>query len=151
MISENRHLSLIANLEKVMTFNYDDLTPEHFSASIDWIAKMSDATKWTLADEEVSLLLGINVAEYAEMRKMAFEGIPFSLRTESAERISLLLHMWKKLNSLGFDEQTSISIFNRPNNSKLLKGKSIKRFLLEGNSLGEFYAVNLYLESISEI
>ena len=134
-----------------MTFNYDDLTPEHFSASINWIAKMSDSTKWALTNEEASFLLGMNVEEYAEARKMAYEGIPFSLRIELAERISLLLQIWKKLNSLGLDEQTSISVFNKPNSSKLFKGKSIKLFLLENNSLTAFYAVNLYLQSVSEI
>ena len=134
-----------------MTFNYDDLTPEHFSASINWITKMSDPSKWDLTNEEASLLLGMNVGEYAETLKMACEGIPFSLRIESAERMSLLLQIWKKLNSLGFDEQTSISVFNQPNSSKLFKGKPIKLFLLESNSLTVFYAVNLYLQSVSEI
>lgn len=134
-----------------MTFNYDDLTPEHFSASINWIAKMSDSTKWALTNEEASFLLGMNVEEYGEARKMAYEGIPFSLRIELAERVSLLLQIWKKLNSLGLDEQTSISVFNKPNSSKLFKGKSIKLFLLENNSLTAFYAVNLYLQSVSEI
>lgn len=134
-----------------MTFSYGDLTPEHFSASINWIVEMSDATKWALTNEEAALLLGMNEGEYAQARKMAYEGIPFLLRIESAERISLLLQIWKTLNLLGFDEQTSISVFNKPNSNKLFKGKSIKLFLLESDSLTEFYAVNLYLQSVSEI
>lgn len=151
VVIEMPPLSLIAKFGKVMTFEYGDLTPSHFSASINWIVEMSDATKWALTNEEAALLSGMNVGEYAEARKMAYECTLFALRAKSTERISLLLQIWRKLDALGFDERTSISVFNKPNNSKLLKGESIKVFLLESNSLTGFYAINLYLESISEI
>jgi hypothetical protein len=130
-----------------MTFSYDDITPEHCAACIKWVTKMSTPTEWDLTISEVAILLGMNVSEYVETQNMASESLPFLLRAESAERISLLLGISKRLHLLGLDEKTSISAFNRINNGKLMKGKSIKNFLLEENSLPAFYAVNLYIES----
>ena len=131
-----------------MTFHYSDLTPQHFATSIAWVSDMSAPTKWNLTTEETAILIGMDFREYLETRKMANEGQPFSLQPEVAERISLLLGIWKRLQLLGFDEETAIAVFNRPNTGELLNGKSIKLFLLESNSLAKYYAVNLYLEKI---
>lgn len=130
-----------------MALSYDELTAEHFEACMNWIAKMSSPTKWNLSTEEVAILLGMNVGEYNEMKDMSRKDHSFSLRNESAERISLLLGIWKRLQLLGFDEPTAISVFNRANKGELLRGKSIKQFLLENNSTAAFYSVNIYLET----
>ena len=129
-----------------MTVHYSDLTPRHFAASIAWVSDMSAPTKWNLTTEEIAILVGMNFREYLEIRKMANEGQSFSLQPEVAERISLLLGIWKRLQLLGFDEEMVIAVFNRPNTGELLNGKSIKLFLLESSSLAEYYAVNLHLE-----
>ncbi len=130
-----------------MTFNYNDITSEHYAACIKWATKMSATTEWNLTSNEMAALLNMDTAEYIEIQKKADEGIPFSLRNESTERISLLLRISKRLHLLGLDEQTSISLFKKANNGNLLKGKSIRQFLLESNSVASFYAVALYLES----
>lgn len=129
-----------------MTFNYADLTPQHFAASVNWISKMSAPNKWNLTPEEIAILVGMNIREYLEIQKMANKDQLFLLQPEAAERLSLLLGIWKRLQLIGVDEETAIAIFNKPNTGELLNGKSIKLFLLESSSLAEYYAVNLYLE-----
>ncbi|WP_323816469.1 hypothetical protein [Cellvibrio sp. NN19] len=129
-----------------MTFNYADLTPQHFVASINWIWKMSAPSKWNLTPEEIAILIGMNVREYLEIQKMANEDQSFLLQPDVAERLSLLLGIWKRLQLMGFSDDTAIAVFNRKNNGELLNGKSIKSFLLESSSLAEYYAVNSYLE-----
>lgn len=130
-----------------MTFNYDALTPEHFSAGIRWIAKMSEKSRWNLTTKEAAILVGMKFNAYIETQKMASEGRSFSLQAGTAERISLLLGISKRLQSIGVDEMLATSMFNRVNNGELLSGKSIKKFLLESDSVAAFYAVNEYLEA----
>lgn len=129
-----------------MTFNYDSLTPEHFAASITWLSKVSDETRWNLTTAEAAVLIGMNLSEYIEIQKMASDGRSFSLQTGTIERLSLLLGTFRRLQLMGFDERTATSLFNKANNGELLRGKSIKNFLLESNSLAAFYAVNVYLD-----
>lgn len=130
-----------------MLFSFDRVTPEHCTACIKWVTKMGAPNRWNLTASEMAILLGMNVSEFIEIQKMTHQGIPFLLRNESSERISLLLGMHKRLSLLGLDEQTSVLVFNRANDGELLKGKSIKNFLLERKSLEALYAVNLYLET----
>lgn len=130
-----------------MTFNYDSLTPEHFAASINWISKMSAETRWNLTTDEAAILIGMNLSEYIEIQKMASDGRSFSLQAGTAERLSLLLGTFRRLQLMGLDERTATPLFNKANNGGLLAGKSIKNFLLESNSLAAFYAVNVYLDA----
>ena len=143
----DNHSNLIGPTGASMAFHFYELTPQHYIASINWISKISSPSEWNLTAEEVAILLGMNVSEFIRLQEMALEANEFSLRRESAERISLLLGIWKRLQLLGFDEKTAIHAFNRVNTGELMKGKSIKIFLLENNSMAAFYAVNIYLQA----
>jgi hypothetical protein len=44
----------------------------------------------------------------------------------------------------------AIGMFNQPNSGALLKGQSIKTYLLEANNIDAFYEIKRYLHSYSQ-
>lgn len=127
-----------------------DLTQDHLITSIQWIVKMGEHDRWNLTSEEIAALLGgIKVETYQDMRHRAASGLPITMTSDTVERLSLLLGIWKALQLLVPHERPDLALtwFNKPNSSPLLNGMSIKHYLLENNTLEGFYVVRDYLSS----
>ncbi|RYY02145.1 MAG: hypothetical protein EOO53_14000 [Gammaproteobacteria bacterium] len=127
-----------------------DLTQDHLTTSVQWISKMSSQERWNLTTEETAALLGgIEGKTYKAMQQRAESGLPITMTPDTVERLSLLLGIWKALQLLVPVERPDLAFewFNKPNNSPLLQGKSIKDYLLENNTLESFYTVRDYLNS----
>ncbi len=128
----------------------DDLTQDHLITSILWVTKMSERNRWNLTPEEIAALLGgITIESYQDMCHRAESGLSITMTPDTVERLSLLLGIWKALQLLVPVERPDLAFewFNKPNNSPLLQGKSIKDYLLENNTLESFYTVRDYLNS----
>lgn len=129
-----------------------NLSQEHLSASINWIAAMSAPDKWDLsADEAADLLGGITVKTYHDIKHKAANGLPVNINRDMAERLSLLLGIWKALQIITPSNRKDLAYawFNQANKSHVLMGKSIKEYLLERKSIEALYAVRRYLDSMS--
>ena len=132
--------------------NIEDITQEDLAVSIQWFARMSAPERWNLTDAEISSLLGETIENYQEIQMRVKLGLPFELPVETILRLSLLLGIWKELQLLvpAGREGLAFTWFNKPNNSPVLKGKTIKNYLLENNTLDGFYIVRSYLDSKSQ-
>lgn len=137
-----------------MTISIANLTSEHFCTSIKWIAMMSDSKRWNLSDEQVARLIAIDsVAIYKEILEKAEADALEKLPSETIERLSLLLGMWKCLQFLAPHQRIDLAFcwFSKANNHEMFQNKSIKDYLLNGNSMNDFYKVKRHLESILQI
>lgn len=128
--------------------NNMDLTQNHLIAGIKWISLMSDTDRWDLTDEQVANLLGeIDVKEYVKLREKAEQDQNLVVSTEMIERLSLLLGIWKNLQLLVPSSRPDLAYtwFKKPNTGSMLKGRSIKDYLLESKDINTFHAVKQYL------
>lgn len=130
--------------------NANNLTQDHLRAGVKWITKMSEPLRWNLIDTEVAALLGIVPVEtYQDLRHRAESGLSIRMTSDTIERLSLLLGIWKALQLLVPPERQDLAFawFNKPNSSPLLKNTSIKNYLFENNTIKSFYVVRDYLDS----
>jgi hypothetical protein len=133
-----------------MTDNLESLTREHLASSIQWISEMSGPDRWNLKDEEVATLLGgIDIAIYEDLKCRAANGQPLTLTMDIVQRLSLLLGIWRSLQLIVpvNRQDLAYSWFGIANNSPLLNGKSIKDYLLDMKTIDAMYAVKRYLDS----
>jgi hypothetical protein len=126
-----------------------DLTPEHFSAAVQWISKMSSPGCWNLTNEEVARLLAVQPAIFTEMQRKALNGEPVTLTSDTIERLSLLLRVWKGLNLFVPHERQDLALqwFSKATTAPTFNNKSIKDFLLESNTVESFCVVITYLRA----
>lgn len=133
-----------------MTNDLKALTQEHLASSIQWISEMSSPDRWDLKDREVAILLGvIDLKIYEDMKRRARNGNPLALTIDTAERLSLLLGIWRSLQMIVPVDREDLAYawFSTPNNGPLLMGKSIKNYLLDIKTVEAMYAVRKYLDS----
>ena len=131
--------------------NVEDITQEHLAVTIQWLAKMSTPECWSLTDAEAASLLGETIENYKKIQQRVKLSLPVELTVETILRLSLLLGIWKELQLLvpTGREDLAFTWFNKPNNSPILRGRTIKSYLLENNTLDGFYIVRSYLNSQS--
>lgn len=128
------------------------ITPQHTIAAVNWIASMSSKDKWNLTAEDVANLLGdISVETYQEIKQKAALNIAVELTSDTIERLSLLLGIWKTLQLIAPNTRTELAYasFNQPIDNPIFVGKSIKEHLLEANRIESLYTVRRYLEAIA--
>lgn len=126
---------------------------EHLAAAISWMSEMCLPEKWGISDIEASTLLGLEKqVSFSELRTQAANNETLSLSNETIQRLSLLLGIWKHLQILApaGRRDLAIGMFNQPNSGTLLKGQSIKTYLLETNNIDAFYEIKRYLQSYSQ-
>lgn len=127
-----------------------DLTQDNLITSIQWISKMSSPERWNLNDAEVATLLGgITFETYQDMQHRAERGLPITMTPDTAERLSLLLRIWKGLNFFVPHQRKDLAFqwFSKPTTNPTFKNKSIKDFLLESNTIESFCEVITYLRA----
>lgn len=124
-------------------------TQDHLSAGIQWIATMCESDKWTLADEEVEILLGIDAATYQNMKRNVAESKPISMTQDTVERLSLLLGIWKALQLIvpADRKDFAFSWFNKPINGSIFMDRSMKEYMLEKKTIVAMHEVRNYLDS----
>jgi hypothetical protein len=126
---------------------------EHITAAIGWMSEMCVAENWNISDEEARTLLSLGEhGSFSELRTQAANNETLSLSDETIQRLSLLLGIWKHSQILApaGRKDLALSVFNRPNSGALLKGQSIKTYLLEANNIDAFYEIKRYLQSYSQ-
>lgn len=127
-----------------------DLTQDHLITSIKWISMISSQDRWNLTDEEAAALLGgIEVETYKEMQQRAECAQPITMTPDTAERLSLLLGIWKGLNFFVPHQRKDLALqwFSKPTTNPTFNNKSIKDFLLESNTIESFCEVITYLRA----
>jgi len=127
----------------------DNLTHDHLITGVQWISKMSEPDRWNLTNNEIACLLAIEETTFHELQRKALNGHPVALTSETLERLSLLLGIWKALNLFVPHERQDLAFewFSKPTKSPDFNHKSIKDFLLESNTIESFDAVITYLRS----
>lgn len=129
--------------------NSPEVTQEYLADGIQWLAHMAAQEQWNLNDAEVaSLLGGINVELYRDLKRKAFQGEKLTVTWDMVERISLLLALSKSLLILAPTDLHAITWFNKPNSGSFLKNQSAKDYLLSHPSLTDLKALNDYLTSL---
>ncbi|RYY02299.1 MAG: hypothetical protein EOO53_11895 [Gammaproteobacteria bacterium] len=126
-----------------------DLSPEHFTAAVLWISKMSSPDGWNLTAEEVARLLGLESATFTEMQRNALNDEPVMMTCDAAERLSLLLQISKALNLFAPHQRQDLALqwFSKTTTNPTFNNKSIKGFLLESNTVESFCEVITYLRA----
>jgi hypothetical protein len=148
----NRLIAMkLATQNKAAPLTLDTLSQDHIAVSINWFMDMSSADKWNLTHDEVcDLLGGIPKRTLYDLRKKAESNLPVSINRDMAERLSLLLGIWKALQIIVPTSRRDLAYkwFNQPNTSLVLMGKSIKEFLIERKSIEGLYTVRRYLDAM---
>ena len=141
---------MVTVMDKPIVNSISDVTQDHLITGILWITKMGSPERWNLTAAEIAALLGgLTVDAHQEMLRRTECGLPITMTPDTVERLSLLLGIWKALQLLVpiGRQDLAFNWFNKPNNSPLLNGMSIKYYLLENNTLESFYTVRDYLNS----
>lgn len=126
-----------------------NLRPEHFTAAVQWISKLSGPDGWNLTTKEVARLLGIESATFSEMQRKALHGQPVVLTSDTIERLSLLLQISDALNLFAPHQRQDLALqwFSKATTNPTFNNKSIKGFLLESNTVESFCKVITYLRA----
>lgn len=129
-----------------------EASTEHLIAGINWFVKMNDTTRWNLTQNEAAELLGgISVSKYLNLKRKAAKFLPINVTRDLSDRISLFLGIWEASQLVVPDNRTDLAykLFNQPNTSHILEGKTIKQYLLDRKSMEALYVVKRYLNAIS--
>lgn len=125
-----------------------NVSAEAQAASLRWMTSMSEADKWNLSSEEMALLLGLPEETLQNILKKLNPESHIELPSETVERLSHLLGIWKCLQLIAPKDRMDLAHvgFIRPNSNERFSGQSIKQFLLERNKIEGFVTVREYLE-----
>lgn len=126
-----------------------NVSAEAQAASLRWMTSMSEADKWNLSSEEMALLLGLPEETLQNVLKNLKHEAHIELPSETVERLSHLLGIWKCLQFIAPKDRMDLAYsgFLRANNNERFSGQSIKRYLLDQNKIEGFVIVRQYLES----
>ena len=130
---------------------YPDITTAHGAAAVKWISEMSVANCWNLTDEEVAKILGgVSLSNYLKLKNNAKEASSLEASKNILLSISILLGIWKCLQLVVPQNRRDLAYawFDKSNSSELLRGKSIKQYLIEHQSNEALCAVRSYLEKV---
>lgn len=129
------------------TVDTTKLTQHHLIAGINWIAFMSDQTRWNITSSEVSLILDIDEAQYCMLKNRAELGLEITLNEGTVERLCFLISISRLLKKLAPTEPRNLEfeLFNTPNSNPLFKGYSIKGYLIKNRNVSAFYDIRQYL------
>jgi|GEM_PF-6573548 len=123
------------------------LNAEHLSVSLRWLNLMSVEEKWGLAHEEKLRLLGnISDLEFDSLRNLDERNSLTELAISVLERLVLLILIAKNLAAMVGAEQ-SLKAFNADNSNRIFNYQSLKSYLLDSESVEQFYMVLRYLEN----
>lgn len=112
-----------------------------------WLERMSAGDKWSLTRDEMANLLGdMPVRTLSRQLQIAKETKEFSATRDVRDRLSILLGIYKAL-SLVAPKGQADEFFKRSNTGPMLRGKSIKQFLLDDSSMESLISVRAYLKS----
>lgn len=120
------------------------LSEEKIFAAIMWFDQMSRPEMWNIEVGDKLLLLGdIPAWYYVGLLNGRADLTRMRTTKDVLERISLLLGFSKCLEAIVGKNNVSFG-FTQPNSHELFCGRSIIRFLIASNSVGEFHVVKRY-------
>tara|TARA_R110001599_G_scaffold263053_3_gene463657 strand:- start:873 stop:1244 length:372 start_codon:yes stop_codon:yes gene_type:complete len=104
--------------------------------------------KWNCTDKDKSILLGYDSLDAYLIMQSNTEAYEFS--ENQILRISYILNIYRSLNTLFSQSESSDNWVNKPNNAYLFKGKPAIE-VMKGGELNDLAVVANYLHSISQL
>lgn len=130
------------------TPNLTLLGSEHAAASIRWMKNVAMVQFELNVDETLELLGGLKRRTWFELVKKAEAHQDVSISRDVMERFSLLIGIYKAMKLSVPDSPKALTqFFNQPSSANLLRGLSVKTYLLEQGSMAALYNVRRYFDA----
>lgn len=124
--------------------NRDDTS----AIGLQWLFKQAHSTRWNLNHSDLAKLLSVSEESIKAFESALALGMPIEISENTRTRLSMLLSINKAIHAISpYGEENSF--FTSPNNGSLLKGISIKEFLVQEATTQAMDKVITWLKSHS--